>query len=36
VDPLRVPGRLGRPEMAVLRGDPRLVSLRQRFRLPPQ
>jgi TolB-like protein/Tfp pilus assembly protein PilF len=36
VDPLSLPRRLVRPEMAVLRGDPRLVSLRQRFRLPPQ
>jgi tetratricopeptide (TPR) repeat protein len=36
VDPLRLSRRLTRPELAVLRGDPRLVSLRQRFRLPPQ
>ena len=36
VDPLHLPRRLVRPEMAALRGDPRLAALRQRFRLPPQ
>jgi tetratricopeptide (TPR) repeat protein len=37
VEPHRVPRTLMiYPEMAVLRGDPRLVALRQRFRLPPQ
>ena len=37
VEPQRLPLLLAYPEIAVLlRGDPRLVSLRQRFRLPPQ
>ena len=37
VEPQRLPILLAYPEIAVpLRGDPRLVSLRQRLRLPPQ
>lgn len=36
VEAHRVPRTLIHPEMAVLRGDPRLAALRQRFRLPPQ
>ncbi len=36
VEPQRLPILLAYPEMAALRGDPRLVALRQRFRLPPQ
>ena len=37
VEPQRLPLLLVYPEIAVLlRGDPRLASLRQRFRLPPQ
>ena len=37
VEPQRLPILLAYPEIAVpLRGDPRLMSLRQRFRLPPQ
>ena len=37
VEPQRLPLVLTFPEIAVLlRGDPRLASLRQRFRLPPQ
>jgi len=36
VEPHRLPIMLASPEFAVLRGDPRLASLRQRFRLPPQ
>ena len=37
VEPQRLPILLAYPEIAVpLRGDPRLMSLRQQFRLPPQ
>ena len=36
IQPLRVPLQLVMPEMASLRGDPRLAALRQRFHLPPQ
>ena len=36
VEPQRLPLLLAYPEMTSLRGDPRLASLRQRFRLPPQ
>ena len=37
VEPQRLPLVLTFPEIAVLlRGDPRLASFRQRFRLPPQ
>lgn len=36
VEPQRLPILLADPAMAALRGDPRLVALRQRFRLPPQ
>jgi serine/threonine-protein kinase len=36
VEPHRLPFLLAYPEMAPLRGDPRLVALRQRLRLPPQ
>ena len=35
-NPQRVPILLVYPEMAALRGDPRLAALRERFRLPPQ
>jgi serine/threonine-protein kinase len=34
VEPQRVPILLAYPEMAVLRGDPRLAALRKRFNLP--
>ena len=34
VEPQRVPTMLVYPEMAVLRGDPRLTALRERFGLP--
>jgi len=34
--PQSLPILLAYPEMAALRGDPRLAALRQRFRLPPQ
>ncbi len=36
VEPQHLPILLASPEMASLRGDPRLVALRQRFRLPAQ
>jgi len=36
VEPHRVPRTLINPEMAVLRGDPRLAALRKKFRLPVQ
>jgi hypothetical protein len=36
VEPHRVPRTLMHPEMAVLRGDPRLAALRKKFRLPTQ
>jgi len=36
VEPHRVPRTLIHPEMAVLRGDPRLAALRERFHLPPR
>jgi tetratricopeptide (TPR) repeat protein len=35
-EPQHLPILLAFPEMAGLRGDPRLVSLRQRLRLPPE
>jgi len=35
-EPHRLPILLAYPEMAPLGGDPRLVVLRQRLRLPPQ
>jgi hypothetical protein len=34
VEPQRLPIMLMYPEMAVLRGDPRLTALRKRFGLP--
>ena len=34
VEPQRLPLLLTYPEMAALRGDPRLTALRERFRLP--
>ena len=36
IEPQRLPILLAYPEMAALRGDPRLAALRQRFRLLPQ
>jgi hypothetical protein len=33
-EPHRVPQMLGYPELELLRGEPQLAGIRQRFRLP--